>query len=301
MKVEIMLKAARTAALLALVAIAPPAFAAEGLAPMAGASTVTVMKVAKTCFPDTVALTGVLVPKEDVFVRPEREGMLVSQVLVEEGDRVTSGQALVRLTQPEAPAGAAATTLNAPAAGVVRRIAATVGTLASGRAEPLVQIIAGGEIELQADALPKQLAKLAPGQKAAVSVVGVPGEVAGQVRQRSPMLDPMTQLAPVRVSVATTPSLHVGAFARALITVGQSCGVAVPMSAVLYGRDGPVVQAVRDNRIESRAVQVGLFSSTDAEIRQGIVEGDIIVARAGAFLREGDRVRPVFEVPLPPK
>ena len=29
------------------------------------------------------------------------------------------------------------------------------------------------------------------------------------------------------------------------------------------------------------------------EIREGITEGDIVVARAGALLREGDPVRPV--------
>ena len=129
---------------------------------MAGAATVSVTKAAKTCFADTVAMTGVLVPKEEIFVRPEREGLQISQVLVEEGDRVTAGQALIRLIQPDAPAGTAATTLAAPVAGTVRRIAATVGTMASVRAEPLVQIISQGEIELQADAVPSQLVETRP-------------------------------------------------------------------------------------------------------------------------------------------
>jgi len=30
------------------------------------------------------------------------------------------------------------------------------------------------------------------------------------------------------------------------------------------------------------------------EIREGVTEGDIVVARAGALLREGDPVRPVM-------
>jgi hypothetical protein len=158
-----------------------------------------------------------------------------------------------------------------------------------------VQLIAQGEIKIQASAIAKQLAKLSPGQPAKVSVVGV-GDVNGQLRQRGSILDPMTQLGEVRIAVPATPALHVGAFARAVITVGQSCGVAVPMSAVIYGSEGAVVQAVRDNRVESRRVTVGLLSSSEAEIRQGIAEGDIIVSRAGAFLRDGDRVRPVFDL-----
>ncbi|MGZ3410252.1 MAG: efflux RND transporter periplasmic adaptor subunit [Xanthobacteraceae bacterium] len=278
-----------------------PAQSAEGLQPTAGAATVSVTKVAKTCFADTVAVTGVLVPKEDIFVRPERDGLQISQILVEEGDRVTAGQGLIRLIQPDAPAGTAPTTLGAPVAGTVRRIAATIGTMASVRAEPLVQIISQGEIELQASAVPSQLAKLAPGQQAKISVVGL-GDVTGQVRWRASSVDPMTQLAQIRVAIADSQRLHVGTFGRAVITVGQSCGVSVPMSAVLYGQDGAVVQAVRDNRVETRKVTIGLYSSSDAEIRQGVAEGDVIVSRAGAFLREGDRVRPVLtDAPMPAK
>jgi hypothetical protein len=37
---------------------------------------------------------------------------------------------------------------------------------------------------------------------------------------------------------------------------------------------------------------VGLLAEGEAEIREGLAEGDMVVARAGAFFREGDRVRP---------
>jgi len=41
-------------------------------------------------------------------------------------------------------------------------------------------------------------------------------------------------------------------------------------------------------------VETGLMSGGMVEIRgEGIAEGDIVVARAGALLREGDPVRPV--------
>jgi multidrug efflux pump subunit AcrA (membrane-fusion protein) len=67
------------------------------------------------------------------------------------------------------------------------------------------------------------------------------------------------------------------------------------LSAVLYGPEGAVVQVVRDDRIETRRVRVGLLSGGKAEIREGLSEGDQVVARAGTFLREGDRVRPMPE------
>jgi len=54
-----------------------------------------------------------------------------------------------------------------------------------------------------------------------------------------------------------------------------------------------VVQVVRRHRVETRRVEVGLMSGGQIEIRDGLVEGDVVVARAGALLREGDPVRPV--------
>jgi len=269
-----------------------PSFAAEGLEPRTGI-TVSVAKTAKVCFSDTIAVTGILVPKEEIFIRPDREGLLISQALVQEGDPVTTGQALVRLTALDPQAGATPITLTSPVAGKVQRVSATVGTPASARAEPLVQIIKDGEIELQADVLAKDLGKLAAGQKAKISVVGA-GPMTGQLRLRAPTVDPMTQLAQIRLSLSDSQRVNVGAFARADIVVGQSCGISVPMSAVLYGRDGAVVQVVRDNRIETRKVKVGLYSGNAVEIREGVAEGETIIIRAGAFLRESDRVRPIL-------
>ena len=75
---------------------------------------------------------------------------------------------------------------------------------------------------------------------------------------------------------------------------GRSCGATIPLSAVLYGPEGAIVQVVRDERVETRRVRVGLLSGGNAEIREGLNEGDMVVARAGAFLREGDRVRPIL-------
>jgi hypothetical protein len=40
-------------------------------------------------------------------------------------------------------------------------------------------------------------------------------------------------------------------------------------------------------------VEIGLMAGGQVEIREGLIEGDIVVARAGSLLREGDPVRPV--------
>jgi HlyD family secretion protein len=101
------------------------------------------------------------------------------------------------------------------------------------------------------------------------------------------------QLGQVFIAITGNRRLLVNAAGRALIKTGQSCGLAVPLTAVLYGSAGTVVQVVRRGRVETKRVEVGLISGGNVEIRDGLTDGDIVVTRAGALLREGDMVRPV--------
>jgi multidrug efflux pump subunit AcrA (membrane-fusion protein) len=252
---------------------------------------VTVVKAKNMCFADTLQVTGVIIPKEEILVRPDRDGLQISQVLVEAGDTVTSGQVLARLSPLEGQRGSAAT-VQAPAAGIISSRAAAVGALTSARAEPLFRIATGGEMELLAETPIKTLARLKPDQSAKVEIVGV-GALNGKVRQISTAINPTTQLGEIRLFIGRDQRLRVGAFGRATIEIAKRCGAAIPFSAVLYGPSGTIVQTVRNGRIETRPVTVGLLSAGDVEIRTGIAEGEMVVPRAGAFVRDGDRVRAI--------
>jgi HlyD family secretion protein len=252
---------------------------------------VTVVKAKNKCFADTLQVTGVVTPRNEILVRPDREGLQISQVLVEAGDIVVSGQVLARLTVPEGQQGSGAT-VTAPAAGVVSSKGAVVGTLASARGEPLFRIAQNEEMELLADTTLNNLARLLPNQSAKIEIVGV-GQLSGKVRHVSTAINPTNQLGQIRVFIGRDPKLRVGAFGRATIEIARRCGAAIPFSAVLYGPGGAVVQTVRDNRIETRRVRVGLLAEGQAEIREGLAEGDMVVSRAGAFVRDGDRVRAI--------
>ena len=96
------------------------------------------------------------------------------------------------------------------------------------------------------------------------------------------------------IAITTNRRLLVNSSGRAKIKTGKSCNVAVPLTAIIYGSVGTVVQVVRRARVETRQVEIGLMSGGQVEIRDGLDEGDIVVARAGALLREGDPVRPVM-------
>ena len=63
--------------------------------------TVTVVKATKTCFAATAEVFGVMLPMEEVSVTPPREGLRISQVLVDPGATVTVGPG----ADPPHPAG----------------------------------------------------------------------------------------------------------------------------------------------------------------------------------------------------
>lgn len=276
---------------LALVSISP-ALAADDLAAKEGpqGAAVSVLKAAKSCFPNVVEAFGTLIPREETFVRPERPGLKVSEVMAEPGDTVTAGQVLARLALPE---GGSIAVLS-PVGGLVLSSTATLGAVASPRGEALFSVIARSEFDLVAMVSTEDLPKVAVNQPARVRLVGG-GEVEGKVRRIAATVEPNSQLGQVFVGLTTNRKLFVNGSGRAMITTGKSCGVSVPLTAVLYGTAGTVVQVVRRARIETKRVEVGLTSGGEIEIREGLTEGDVVVARAGALLREGDMVRPVME------
>ncbi len=350
-------------------------------------TSVSVARVAPHAFVETLALSGSLVPREEILIGPEIEGLRVLDVLVDEGAEVKRGQVLARLVtatldaqlaQNEAALArnAAATAqarsaiteaearlteaknaierartlkegghvseaifdqresafrlaeaqlvasrdglkaseadrasieaqrrellwrrsktdVTAPSDGIISQRRARVGaTPVLVSQEPMFRMIENGEIELDAEVPQAHLARLAIDQKARIAIPGN-GEVDGSVRLISPSVDPATRLGRVRILLGKDPNLRIGTFARGEVVVARGMGLAVPRSAVLFGKSGPSVQVVENDTVQTRPVTLGLTEADTIELRSGVGEGTLVVAKAGTFLRNGDRVRPV--------
>lgn len=188
------------------------------------------------------------------------------------------------------------TEVTAPSDGLISRRTARIGGMASGAAEPMFRIVARGEVELDAEVIETELAKITAGQKSKIDVAGV-GDVEGTVRLVSPEVDKLTRLGRVRIFLGTDPRLRIGSFARGSIATAKSHGLAVPSSAVVFESGGTFVQVVRNGRVERRAIKTGLIARGLVEVLSGVADGDVVVARAGTFLRDGDAVRSVAPDP----
>jgi HlyD family secretion protein len=112
--------------------LAAPALAAdEPDAPKDGpkGATVTVLKAAKFCFPNIVEVSGLLIPREESMVRPERVGLKVAEIMADAGDAVSAGQALARLNLPEG----GSVQVTAPVAGLIANSTAVIGAVGAPR------------------------------------------------------------------------------------------------------------------------------------------------------------------------
>jgi RND family efflux transporter MFP subunit len=187
----------------------------------------------------------------------------------------------------------AETDVKAPVAGIVSRRTARLGAAVGGASEPLFRIIEDGAVDLEAEAPEQALPRLAVGMSAELALPGVADPVAGTVRLIGAEVDKASRTGKVRVALAPGARAHIGGFASAEITLARSQGVGVPASAVERDATGARALVVRGGIVEQRKVAIGVADGDALEIAGGVNAGEMVVARAAAFLRPGDRVRAV--------
>ncbi len=146
----------------------------------------------------------------------------------------------------------ARTEIRAPEAGIVNRRTARVGATATAIGEPMFRLIARGEIELEGEVPEVWMPRLHVGDPARLDW-DEGRTLKGRVRRIDPEIDRTTRLGRIRVSLDPDPGLRIGAFARGKVEVARRTGVAVPLSAVLYGADGGAsVFIVAGDHVEAR-------------------------------------------------
>jgi HlyD family secretion protein len=84
------------ALLAAAPSVVPAALAAEAATKTAGPA-VTVQSIKREMITDSVIVTGTLVAREDILISAQIDGYAITDILVEEGDRVKAGQVLAKL------------------------------------------------------------------------------------------------------------------------------------------------------------------------------------------------------------
>ncbi len=183
--------------------------------------------------------------------------------------------------------------VEAPVSGLVVARNAQVGAIASSASGAMFTIVRDNAMELRADVAEQDLLRLEPGQAATLSAMESAAGIAGEVRLVEPAIDPTTRLGTARVEIAEPERVVKGMFLTAEIRVSEAEGLAVPVTAVGSGPDGTSVMRVRDGVVERVNVTTGIRDGGLIGITEGLEAGDLVVTKAGAFVRPGDRINPI--------
>jgi HlyD family secretion protein len=186
----------------------------------------------------------------------------------------------------------ARTDVKTPVDGTVAAKTAKVGAIASGTGEPLFTIIRDDKIELVAEVGENDIVKIQHGQKATIALSGSRDKLTGSVRLVSPTVDPLTRLGLVHILIDDSSKARSGMYGSADITVQTTENVALPLSAVLTTNEGSSAREVVDNVVKFVKVETGIQDGAYVEITKGLTAGQEVVAKAGAYVRDGDHITP---------
>lgn len=184
----------------------------------------------------------------------------------------------------------------APSDGVITARTATVGAVA-GAGQELFRMIKEGRLEWRAEVAAADVGRLAPGQRATISVQGH-APIDGTLRIVAPAIDTQTRSAVVYVDLPGVNALLAGTFARGYFEVGQSPALTVPEGAVLL-RDGfhYVMCVGPESKVVVRKVTVGRRIGDRIEITEGLAVAENVITSGIGFLSEGDTVDVVSTIP----
>lgn len=185
-------------------------------------------------------------------------------------------------------------TLRAPAAGLISARNGQIGAIASSGGEPIFRIIRNGALEVEAEVIETALGSIELGDIARLNIAGT-GEARGKVRRISPTVDPRNRLGTIRISLDDVTGLRSGLFSSGQVVTEERSGLAVPTTAILADHEGNYVLVVgADAVLEERRIITGLIWDGLREVITGLQAGEIVVARAGAFFADADKINPVF-------
>lgn len=189
------------------------------------------------------------------------------------------------------------TLVAAPFAGSVAARLADEGTTALVQPQTIVIVLQEtGELEAHAAIPESQLALVQVGDRAVVTVEGLPEPLETAVSAVSDSIDPGTRTYLVKMPVPNPDRrLKAGVFAQVEIRPQAKADVLlVPREAVRTEDGRARLFVVRDGRAQPVPVEIGIVSDAQAEVLRGVEAGEqVLVGEAAREIAPGMRVRVV--------
>lgn len=185
------------------------------------------------------------------------------------------------------------TNVVAPVAGIVVGRNAQLGAIATSASTPMFTIVRDGALELRADVAESDISRLKIDQNATLQLAASSQTLTGHIRLVEPTVDATSRLGRVRIFIDPDTAVRAGMFAEADILVTERETLAVPVAAVgSEGRENSVM-VVKDGTVTRVSITTGIRDGGWVEVLSGLSAGQTVVAKAGAFVSDGDKINPV--------
>ena len=168
----------------------------------------------------------------------------------------------------------------------------------------VLEIVDPRELELEALLAPADALQVRLGQSAQLRLQGQDSgpSVRATVVRINPSAQASSRALPVYLLLERTASaddgaaaLRQGQYVQGVLTVGSAQVLALPLEVVRTDKPEPYVQALENQRVVHRSVQLGarslLNGQTWVAITHGLSEGAQVLAASVGLLREGTEVR----------
>jgi HlyD family secretion protein len=187
----------------------------------------------------------------------------------------------------------ARTEVKSPVAGLITARNAQIGAIASAQVGPMFVITRDGALELRADVSEADLPRIQQGQTATITLAAGTAPLTGKLTLVEPSIDLATRLGRARITLDMPDQVRAGMFAEADILVASRSAIAVPVTAVGSEGKETTVMTVKDGVVHRTVITTGIRDGGWVEVVSGLAEGDQIVAKAGAFVTDGDKINPI--------
>lgn len=197
------------------------------------------------------------------------------------GQFVRAGQRLARVQSRLVGDPPPSVDIVAPMGGLLERVDAKVGQSVE-PATPLFGLRDSRDLRVVGRVYEEDLAKVRPGQDAAISFISFPGrEFSGRITLLGPTLDPDSRTVEVFVDVADAGGLlKPNLFARIGVVIAENAdALAVPDAAIIEAGGEKFVFLAHGNRFERVDIDAGAHAGGFTEVRSGLVPGDQVVVR----------------------
>ena len=242
-------------------------------------------------------VNGDIVAAQQADVFPDVSGKLAG-VRVSLGSYVRKGDVIAEVDPSRPGADYLNSPVYAPISGIVSKTPLSVGMTVSSNTSITV-ISASDNLEIAVRIPEREIAGLAAGLKAEVSLQAYPGETfSATITRVSPILDSASRTKLTNLQFDNNdPRINAGMFARVRINTRSYADIlTVPAEAVAKNRGVDTVYVISHDETglpvaARREVSCGVTLQGWTEVKSGLAEGDAVIIQGQQLLSGGERLR----------